>query len=227
MTKHLQRDLDSLHQKILRLSATVEEMIDKAATALTERRRDVADEVIDSDNVVDEMEVHIEEECLKILALHQPVAIDLRRTATVLKVNNDLERIADLAVNIAERARSLDDYPTFPLPKKLAEMAARASEMVRDALDAFVNLDAVSARQLIVLDRFIDDLNVEIIGELQARMQSHPQDIPPALYCFSASRHIERIADHATNIAEDVVYLVEGDIVRHRRPVASQAENDI
>ena len=217
MTKHLQRDLDSLHQEILSLSATVEEMIDKAATALTERRPEIADEVIGGDNVVDQMEVHIEEECLKILALHQPVAIDLRRIATVLKVNNDLERIADLAVNVAERARSLDEYPTFQLPTKLTAMATMASQMVRGALDAFVSLDSVTARKLITLDDTIDELNVEIIGELQSQMQRDTSQVPPALYCFSATRHIERMADHATNIAEDVVYLVEGDIVRHRR----------
>lgn len=216
MTKHLQRDLDSLHQEILRLSAMVEEMIDKAATALTERKLELAIAVIDSDNEVDRMEVHIEEECLKILALHQPVAIDLRRIATVLKVNNDLERIADLAVNVAERARSLDDFPAFPLPSKLAAMATMASQMVRGALDSFVNLDAAAARRLVALDDTVDGLNVEIIMELQSLMLKEPQTIPPALYCFSATRHIERIADHATNIAEDVVYLVKGDIVRHR-----------
>ena len=217
MTKHLQRDLDSLHQEILSLSATVEEMIDKAATALSERRPDLADEVMQSDNEVDQMEVHIEEECLKILALHQPVAIDLRRIATVLKVNSDLERIADLAVNVAERAKALDEYPTFPLPSKLLRMATMASQMVRGALDAFVSLDAVNALRLIALDETVDELNVEIIGELQALMQANPEQVAPALFCFSATRHIERMADHATNIAEDVVYLVEGDIVRHRR----------
>ena len=221
MTKHLQRDLESLHQEILSLSATVEEMIDKAATAFTERKLEMVDEVIASDNVVDQKEVQIEEACLKILALHQPVAIDLRRTATVLKVNNDLERIADLAVNIAERARALDDFPTFPLPAKLIGMANMASQMVREVLDAFVSLDAATARKLITRDEAIDELNVEIISELQMLMQKNPALVPPALSCFSATRHIERIADHATNIAEDVVYLVEGDIVRHRRSVPS------
>jgi phosphate transport system protein len=199
----------------------VEEMIDKAATAFTERKLEMVDEVIASDNVVDQKEVQIEEACLKILALHQPVAIDLRRTATVLKVNNDLERIADLAVNIAERARALDEYPTFPLPAKLIGMANMASQMVREVLDAFVSLDAVTARKLISRDEAIDELNVEIISELQMQMQKNPSLVPPALSCFSATRHIERIADHATNIAEDVVYLVEGDIVRHRRSVPS------
>lgn len=222
MTKHLQRDLDSLHQEILTLSATVEEMIDKAAQALCERQPDIADEVIDLDNQVDQHEVHIEEECLKLLALHQPVAIDLRRIATVLKANNDLERIADLAVNIAERAKSLDEFPTFPLPMKLSQMATLASQMVRGSLDVFVNLDVASAHRLIALDQRVDELNVDIIRDLQALMQKNPQLVPPALYCFSATRHIERIADHATNIAEDVVYLVEGDIVRHKKQSASE-----
>ncbi|MGE0757367.1 MAG: phosphate signaling complex protein PhoU [Pirellulaceae bacterium] len=217
MTKHLQRDLETLHQEILTLSASVEEMIDKAARALTDRQPDLAEEVIELDTLVDRREVHIEEECLKILALHQPVAIDLRRIATVLKVNSDLERIADLAVNIAERAKALDDFPTYPLPAKLSQMAVIATHMVRGALDAFVNLDAAAARRLIALDQNVDDLNVEIIRDLQNLMQQNPSLVPPALFCFSATRHIERIADHATNIAEDVVYLVEGDIVRHRK----------
>jgi phosphate transport system protein len=217
MTRHLDRDLNSLHERILNLSATVEEMIDLAAMALAERRQDLALRVINNDNSVDQQEVLIEDECLKILALHQPVAIDLRRIATVLKANNDLERIADLAVNIAERAEGLDKYPTFPLPVKLINMATMASQMVRGSLDAFVNLDAKAARRLMMLDDTVDQMNVEIIGELQARMQTDPALVPPGLLCFSATRHIERIADHATNIAEDVVYLVEGEIVRHRQ----------
>src|SRR6185436_8093219 len=155
-----------------------------------ERQADLVDQVIEADNIVDQKEVHIEEECLKILALHQPVVIDLRRIATVMKVNNDLERIADLAVSIAERARSLDEFPTFPLPAKLIGMATMASQMVRGALDAFVSLDAVTARRLIMLDDTIDNLNVEIIGELQSQMQKSPALVPPALYCFSATRHI-------------------------------------
>jgi phosphate transport system protein len=223
MTKHLHRDLALLHQDILTLSATVEEMIDKAARSLSERRRDLAEEVIELDNFVDQREVHIEEECLKILALHQPVAIDLRRIATVLKVNSDLERIADLATNIAERAKALDDFPTYPIPAKLSRMAVLAAQMVRGSLDAFVNLDAISARRLVELDHSVDELNVEIIRDLQAMMQQNPNLVPPALSCFSATRHIERIADHATNIAEDVVYLVEGDIVRHKKSATTSS----
>jgi phosphate transport system protein len=166
---------------------------------------------------VDEREVHVENECLKILALHQPVAGDLRRVATVLKANNDLERIGDLAVNIAKRAKSLLQYPAFPMPERLPRMAGMAVGMVRGALDAFVNLDPAEAGRIRVMDDGVDELNREIIVELTSLMESDPTMVKPGLHCFSATRQIERIADHATNIAEDVIYLVEGDIVRHSR----------
>ncbi len=216
MSKHLQRDMENIHREILSLSAIVEEMIDKATLSLSSRRHELADEVIATDDLVDQREVRIEEECLKMLALHQPVAIDLRRVATVLKVNNDLERIADLAVNIAERSQSIDEYPEFPVPETLAHMVALATQMVRSALDAFVNLDAQAARRIMRMDDDVDRHNRDIILELQSLMQERNELIPPALHCFSVARHIERIADHASNIAEDVIYLVEGDIVRHK-----------
>lgn len=215
--KHLQRDMEQLHRHVLALSAMTEEMIDKATMALAERRDDLAAEVITADSEVDQAEVQIEEECLKILALHQPVAADLRRIACVLKVNNDLERIADLAVSIAERARAICDDPDFPIPDQLGRMVALATQMVRGAMDAFVNSDAQAARRLLRLDDDVDQHNRDIIEDLQALMQHDSGHVPAALHCFSATRHIERIADHATNIAEDVIYLVEGEIVRHTK----------
>src|SRR4051794_21659326 len=216
MSKHLQRDIDSLNTELLRVSSMVEEMIDKATQALAERRYDLADEGVKSDEYVDSHEVHVEEDCLKILALHQPVAVDLRRIATVMKANNDLERIADLAVSIAQRAQALAEYPAFKIPDRLPRMVVVATEMVRGAMNAFVNMDTAAARRIIAMDKTVDQYNRDIIGELQTRMQSLPENVPPGLHCFSAVRHIERIADHATNIAEDVIYLAEGDIVRHR-----------
>jgi len=215
--KHLQRDMQQLHRHVLALSAMVEEMIDKATLALSERRDDLAAEVITADAEVDQAEVQIEEECLKILALHQPVAADLRRIATVMKVNNDLERIADLAVSIAQRAQAIAETPTFPIPEQLSRMVALATQMVRGAMDAFVNLDAQAARRLLRLDEDVDQHNRDIIADLQVLMQQEAELVPAALHCFSATRHIERIADHATNIAEDVIYLVEGEIVRHTK----------
>ena len=223
MSKHLQRDLDRLNHDLLSVSAMVEEMIDKATQAFTARRYQLADEVVNSDNIVDSQEVRVEEECLKILALHQPVAVDLRRIATVLKVNADLERIADLAVSIAQRAQAMDEFPAFPVPAASTRMVALATQMVRGAMDAFVNMDNAAARRIITMDSTVDQLNREIIEELQALMQKRPELVPAAVHCFSGVRHIERIADHATNIAEDVIYLVEGDIVRHRKLELAEA----
>jgi phosphate transport system protein len=225
MSKHLQRDIDSLNAELLHISSMVEEMIDKATQALADRRYDLADEVVKADEYVDEHEVHVEEECLKMLALHQPVAVDLRRIATIMKVNNDLERIADLAVSIAQRAQAVDEFPAFKIPDRLPAMVVLSTQMVRGVMNAFVNMDTAAARRIIAMDKSVDQYNRDIIGELQALMQKTPQSVPPALHCFSAVRHIERIADHATNIAEDVIYLAEGDIVRHRHKPESTSES--
>ncbi|HUE73228.1 MAG TPA: phosphate signaling complex protein PhoU [Pirellulaceae bacterium] len=217
MSRHLQRDIEAINHELLSISSMVEQMIDKATQALNERKYTLADEVVNSDGFVDEHEVHVEEECLKMLALHQPVAVDLRRIATVMKANNDLERIADLAVSIAQRAQAMAEYPAFPIPDQLPRMVVISTQMVRGAMDAFVNMDSVAARRIMAMDEQVDQLNREIITDLQQVMQTRPELVPAAVHCFSAVRHIERIADHATNIAEDVVYLVEGAIVRHRR----------
>src|SRR5262245_5471709 len=189
------------------------------------RRYDLADEVVKSDEYVDHHEVHVEEECLKMLALHQPVAVDLRRIATVMKVNNDLERIADLAVSIAQRAQAVDEFPAFRIPDGVSRMVVLATQMVRGAMNAFVNMDTAAARRIIAIDKSVDQYNRDIIAELQVIMQKQPDSVPPALHCFSAVRHIERIADHATNIAEDVIYLAEGDIVRHRHELENTGED--
>ena len=217
MSRHLQRDIEAINQELLSISSMVEQMIDKATQALNERKYTLADEVVNSDSFVDDHEVHVEEECLKMLALHQPVAVDLRRIATVMKVNNDLERIADLAVSIAQRAQAMSEYPAFPIPDQLPRMVVISTQMVRGAMDAFVSLDSAAARRIMAMDEQVDQLNREIIADLQQVMQAQPALVPAAVHCFSAVRHTERIADHATNIAEDVVYLVEGAIVRHRR----------
>lgn len=216
MSKHLERDLENLHRQILTLFGMVEQMIDHSTRALVENRLELAESMNVNDKLVNEMEVRIEEDCLKILALHQPVAADLRRICTVLKINIDLERIGDLAKNIAERAQGVHLYPYFPIPELLGTMARQAMQMVRMALDAFVNSDVALAKKVIHCDVAVDNHNREIIKELFALMKTDSSLIEPALHCFSASRHIERIADHAENIAEDVVYLVDGDIVRHK-----------
>jgi phosphate transport system protein len=215
MSKHLERDLELLEREILDQSSRVEEMIAKACQALVERRGDLAAEVAANEIEINVREVKIEEECLKILALHQPVAVDLRRTATVLKINTELERIADLAVNIAERTISLVEYPEFELPAKLERMFRRASDMVHEALDAFVDQNVDAAREVCRRDDEVDEYNRRIIDDLLGTMRSHPHLVEAALHFFSVCRHVERIGDCATNIAEDVIYLVEGEIARH------------
>ena len=216
MSKHWQRDLASLQRAVLAMSSQVEEMIDKACRALRDSRIELIDEVVALEDGVNEREVQIEEECLKILALHQPVAVDLRRTAMLLKINNDLERMADLAVNIAERTRSLSRFANFAIPERFDTMARLAIGMVNAALDAFVNLDSDAAREICHQDNLVDDINRQNIDEMYHRMRDDSESIEPSLQFFSCSRHVERIADLATNIAEDVIFLVEGEIARHR-----------
>ncbi len=215
MSKHLQRGLDELRDDLLALFGVVEQMIDMAVRSLVERRPDLATRVIQTDSLVDQREVKIEEECLKLLALHQPVATDLRELITIVKINTELERMADLACNIAERAVALDLYPLFTVPEELNDMVRESNSMVRRALDAFVSSDAEKARQVIRDDDVVDAFNRIIIDHLQDMMQESPESVPAAVHCFSASRNIERVADLATSLAEDTIYLIEGEIVRH------------
>ena len=214
MSRHLKQDLEESYHRLLALSGQVEEMINMAVRSLMNRDRELAIEVIGLDNAIDRTEVRIEEECLKMLALHQPVAADLRRLTTMLKVNNDLERMADLACNVAERASSLTD-PQFPIPELIRSMADETTAMVRNSLTAFINLDIDLAYQVIQHDTRVDEMNVQVIEGLIGLMENS-QWIEAAMHCFSASRHLEQIADHATNVAEDVIYMVNGVIVRHR-----------
>ncbi|TWU45069.1 hypothetical protein Q31b_02400 [Novipirellula aureliae] len=219
MSKHLQRGLDALRQSLVTQFASVEQMIQLAVRSLVQGRADLADRVIASDKEVDDAEIHIEEECLKLLALYQPVASDLRRVVTVIKVNSDLERMADLACNIAERALALDRFPLFQPPAELSEMVQTATEMVRNALDSFVEEDSAKAADVIRTDSIVDTLNRVVIDLLHEMMNRDPELIEPAVHCFSASRHVERIGDLAESISEDVIYLVEGEIIRHKHGV--------
>lgn len=216
MSIHLNRDLDTLHQHIMQMCAAVEQLVQKAVAQLIHPNGSQAEQLAAADDEIDRWDVRIEEECLKILALHQPVAQNLRRVTAVMKISWELERVADVAVNIAERAAGLAGAPSIPVPDKLLQMASAAVEMLRLALDAFVQKDSRLAREVCRRDDAVDILNREIIDELLGQMKSAPHLIDAALQLFSASRHIERVADHATNIAEDVVYLVEGEIIRHQ-----------
>jgi phosphate transport system protein len=211
----MERDLEKLHRSVLKMAAGVEEAIYLATQALQDRDPDLARKVIDGDAAIDRLENEVQDECLKILALHQPVAVDLRRVSAVLLISTDLERMGDLAVGIAERSLECNTRPSAALLDRVARMTRSATEMVRRSLDAFVNLDTAAARAVIRLDDEVDRDNEAIIADLIADMKASPDRIEPGLALFSAVRHIERIADHATNIAEDVIYLVEGEVVRH------------
>ncbi len=196
--------------------ALVEETIHLAVDGLKARSPDVLAQLRHKDDEVDRRDVLIEEECLKILALHQPVAIDLRRVASVLKITVDLERVADLGVNIGERTAGIAKFPDLDIPSQMDEIASRALDMLHRAINAFVALDAAAARSVCADDDKVDRLNDEIIRGLTVRMAQSPENVEPCLHLFSVTRHLERVADHATNVAEDVVYMVEGEIIRHR-----------
>ncbi len=219
MTIHLTRDLHALHRDILSMCAMVEEMIHQAVAGLSNPDFDTARVLSQRDDKIDRWDVRIEEECLKILALHQPVAVDLRRITTVLKISSELERVADLSVHIAERSRELTTGLDIVVPEKLKEMAQIAVGMLHRSIDAYVELDSDLARAVCDEDDTVDELNREIIAHLVQTMKESPEFVDSAVHMFSASRHVERVADHATNIAEDVVYLVEGAIIRHHGQV--------
>lgn len=194
----------------------VEDAINKSLLAVVDRRKELAEEVIREDDQIDQREVQIEEECLKVLALHQPVAVDLRFIITVLKVNNDLERMGDLAGNIAERAVFLADQPQLEITVDFPAMADGVRTMVRNSLDALTNMDTDLAWKVIAMDDEIDDMNRKMFGVFQELMCKDCENIDRSVQTLSVSRHLERIADLATNIAEDVIYMVDGELIRHR-----------
>jgi phosphate transport system protein len=216
MTKHIERQIDQLKERILRVGTLVEEAISKSITALINRDVQLAQRVAANDEQIDRMEVEVEEECLKILALYQPVAADLRFVVAVLKINNDLERMGDLAKNIAKRVAQLANGEPCDLPPEIRAMAMQAQEMVKQSLDAVVQADPALARQVREEDDAVDEYRQQIRRKVLKGIVEHPENVENLLRVNSVSKHIERIADMATNIAEDVIYMVEGDIVRHR-----------
>jgi phosphate transport system protein len=216
MAEHLQREIREMKKAILEIGAVVEESLHKAVKALQERDEKLAKSVIDNDVEIDHMEVDMEEECLKVLALHQPVASDLRLIVSILKINNDLERIGDLAVNIAERAAFLATQIPMDLPLDFPLMAEKTKAMLRKSLDALVNGDSRLAYEVCAADDEVDAINRQMYLQVQDAIRRHPDRVESLIHLLSVSRHMERIADHATNIAEDVIYMNEGEIVRHR-----------
>ena len=216
MTKHIERQIAHLKERILRVGTLVEEAISKSITALINRDVALAQRVMASDEEIDRMEVEVEEECLKILALYQPVAADLRLVVAVLKINNDLERMGDLAKNIAKRVSQLAGGKPYELPPEIRTMATQAQDMVKQCLDAVVSADPLLARQVREEDDAVDAARQRIQRRMMQGIKDDPENVESLLRINSVSKHIERIADMATNVAEDVIYMVEGDIVRHR-----------
>jgi phosphate transport system protein len=219
--RHLQRETDRLKRKVLALGALVEESLRLAFQAIEQRDAAKARRVIATDVLIDQNEVDVEEDCLKILALYQPVAYDLRFVAAVIKINSELERIGDLAENIAKRALDLlDEFPVVP-PATVTVIADRTETILEKALDALVRQDAVTARKVLVADLEIDALYRQLLDELKDMLRGDPEHMDAIVLLFSVARYLERLADHATNIAEDVLYMVEGEIQRHvQEPVA-------
>ncbi len=223
MSVHMQIDLSELHRDLLSMCSRVEDMIHRAVKLLSAPDREEAQRIVRDDIEIDRWDVRIEDSCLKILALYQPVAIDLRRITTVMKVASELERVADLAVNISERATGLLNSVEITIPDQLRVMADRAVDLLHRSIDAYVDLNSEMARKVCEEDAQIDEMNRGVIEQLIEAMHRHPEQLDPLLHLFSAVRQVERVGDHATNIAEDVVYLVEGRIIRHARKLAGEA----
>lgn len=215
MERHFDEELKELKQKLLQMASLAEESIAKSVKALVERDKKLADAVIDSDEVLNLLEIEIDELCLRLLALRQPIATDLRFITSALKINSDLERIGDLSVNIAERSLDLIEEPLLKPLIDIPRMAQLAQKMVKDSLDAFVNRDAELARDVCRRDDEVDQLNHQIFRELLTYMMQDPTTITRSVDLILVGRHLERIADHATNIGEDVVYMVKGKTIKH------------
>ena len=224
MSKHLDRDLERLKREVLTMGGMVEEATDLAISAIVDRRADLAERVSAGDDKIDLKELEIEDECLKMLALHQPVASDLRFIISVLKVNNDLERMGDLAKNIAERALDLVKQPPIEGAQDFRGMAERVRRMVHGCIDALVHRDVDLARKVCLDDREVDEENKRRFTTMQEVMRKDPAAVERAVHLLSVSRHLERIADHATNVAEDVVFLVDGEVIRHLRLSRARAQ---
>lgn len=217
MPKRLQKELEKIKKRVLSLCAIVEERVRTAKKSVETWDADLAEEIIMKDYEIDEIEVEIEEECLKILALHQPVAVDLRFLIAVIKINNDLERIGDEAANLAKRVENLSRRRRLELTFDYSTMAEMVLSMLRMSIDSLVNLDQKLAFQVLSLDNEVDRMYREIYDKVKAAISERPEYVGYMINLNAISRHLERIGDHCTNIAEEVIYLIEGEIVRHAK----------
>ncbi|HEY4611947.1 MAG TPA: phosphate signaling complex protein PhoU [Bacteroidota bacterium] len=215
MARHFELELDHLRTMLIRMGSLVEEQIDLGVKSILECNASLAQIVMDRDKKVDEFDNEIDKQCMRIFALTQPVAMDLRLLMAALKINNELERIGDIAVNLAERVKPLLENADFVKNTSISLMAMGARGMVKDAIDSFVNNDPRLAKQVLESDDHIDNLDREIFDMMVGKMKESPKLIESAAHVLIISRHIERLADHATNIAEDVIFLVNAKIIKH------------
>ena len=226
MAKQKEQDLEQLKERVLAMGGLVEESIRKSVKALVERDRNMAKEVLDGDAVVNHYDVEIEEECIRFIAIWQPTGSNLRLVTTAIKIITDLERMGDLAVDICERAIELNEEPPLKPYIDIPRMAEAAQKMLKDSLDAFVAGDADLAVSVCAADDFVDNLNQQIFNELLMYMLKDPQNISRAVRLTYITKYLERIADHATNIAEMVVYMVKGKVIRHTACEARSPERE-
>ena len=215
MSRHLQIDIESLKNKIIQMGENVEDRVYRATLSIIKHDKLMAQDVIDHDAEIDNIEVGIEEECLRILALYQPVAVDLRFIVTVMKINSELERVGDLAVNIAERSVFLASQSDVKIPYDISGMALQVESMLTRSIDCLVNMDVQLAYRIRSEDDDVDAKNQEMYVRIKDAISNNPEQINYLLHSLSVGRHLERIADHATNIAEEVIYLIDAVIVRH------------
>lgn len=215
MTKHFRNELQKIKKRILTLGSMVEERVQMATKAVEDNDSELAKKIIETDHEIDEKEVEIEEECLKILALHQPVAVDLRFIIAVTKINNDLERIGDQAVNIADRVAVTAKREQFDFFFDYSSMGEKVQTMLKMSLDALINFDVDIAYKVVTLDDEVDQIKDEAYDRIKQALKENPDKVGYLINLLLISRHLERVADHATNIAEEVIYLVEGEIIRH------------
>ena len=222
MSRHFVREIDRLNRLIIEFGNQVENQVKLAIRAVKKSDIELAKKVIREDAKIDEFEVELEEECLKLLALHQPLGEDLRLIISVLKINNDLERIGDHAVNIAERALQLSDIDKLDTPPEILKLTRQAKLMLRKSLLALVEKDAIIATDVVHADDLVDKLNRKMHHKITGRIKSNPEYTEQQILFLSVCRQLERIGDHACNIAEDVLYLLSGDIVRHSSPMVNE-----
>lgn len=218
MQRHFDQELEDLRAQILRMGGLVEEQIQRSIQALVERDVDLASRVIERDTLVNSLDVDIDENCMRLLALQSPAARDLRFVTTAMKISTELERMSDLAENICERVIELNEEPQLKPYIDIPRMANWTMRMVRECLDAFVRSDAVLARKVCADDDFVDNLTHQLFRELLSFMIENPGTITRAIRLTFIGKYLERIADHATNVSELVIYMVEGKIVRHMSP---------